>query len=594
MADSFAREAVRSGRYALGLALRADRRRTLTTGFFQVIGALAAIGTVVIGKLLLERILDDGATSPQQLLWPLLGLALVTAVTGSIAVIRAQQERLLGERVSQLVWNEVLDVVTQVDLMTYEQPGFITEYANVERGGMTRPLPMTKSVFGLLGALLSVLAMLIALISIAPVLAPILCLGAIPAVIVSRLASRSEFAFSRRLTPPFMRREYLRRVLTHREYAAEVRSFGAAPNLRSRHSILDGVVVDGLRAQVTSRTRLALVQIAGSAASLVAVLLVIVYMLDQGYLTLPEAGAAAIAVRILGSQLSAVYGAFSTLTESAPFVAELNRFLRNRPQPAPRLAPRTLQHRLTMRDVQFQYPGRERAALSDVDLFIDRGEVVALVGENGSGKTTLANIVAGLYEADSGEIRWDEEPVSREQVRASVTMVFQEFSRFSLNVTDNVDIAGESAGEPERVWKAAHDAQLGETIATLPEGFDTMLGRDLDEGLDLSGGQWQRMALARALLKNSSLIVLDEPSAALDPRAENELFQDVRRVLNGRAALLISHRYSNVKHADRIYVLDGGRVVECGSHRELMQLGGKYADLFTLQSAAYDMESVDD
>ncbi|MDI9894211.1 ABC transporter ATP-binding protein [Rhodococcus sp. IEGM 1381] len=594
MAESFASEAFRSTKFALGLAFRADPRRTVSTGFFQIVGALAAIGTVVIGKVLLERILDDGATSPQQLLWPLLGLALVTAVTGSIAVIRGQQERLLGERVSQLVWNKVLDVVTNVDLMTYEQPGFITEYANVERGGMTRPLPMTKSVFGLIGAGLGVSAMLIALMSIAPVLAPILFLGAVPAVIVSRLASRSEFAFSRRLTPAFMRREYLRRVLTHREYAAEIRSFGAAPNLRSRHSALDAVVGNGLKGQVASRTKLALVQTAGSALSLVAVLLVIVYMLDRGLLTLPQAGAAAIAVRILGSQLSSVYSSFSALTESAPFVSDLNRFLRKRTSPAGRAEPMTLQHRLTLSDVQFRYPGRDDAALADIDMFIDRGEVVALVGENGSGKTTLANIVAGLYEPDSGEVRWDEVPLERERVRASVTMVFQDFAQFSLSVTDNIDVAGQSSADPGRVHTAAFDAQLTDTIASLPSGFDTMLGRDLDEGLDLSGGQWQRMALARALLKNSSLIVLDEPSAALDPRAENELFNDVRRVLNGRAALLISHRYSNVKHADRIYVLDGGRVVECGSHRELMRLGGKYADLFTLQSTAYSMETVDD
>ncbi|WP_183130277.1 ABC transporter ATP-binding protein [Rhodococcus sp. SBT000017] len=549
---------------------------------------------MVIGKVLLERILDDGATSPQQLLWPLLGLALVTAITGSIAVIRNQQERLLGERVSQLVWNEVLDVVTNVDLMTYEQPGFITEYANVERGGMTRPLPMTKSVFGLMGAGLGVVAMLFALVSIAPVLAPILFLGAIPAVIVSRLASRSEFAFAQRLTPDFLRREYLRRVLTHREYAAEVRSFGAAPNLRSRHTMLDGVVADGLKTQVAGRTRLALVQIAGSALSLVAVLLVIVYMLDRNFLSLPQAGAAAIAVRILGSQLSSVYGSFSTLTESAPFVAELNKFLRNRPKVNALGEPEVLHRRLTLSNVGFQYPGRETAALAGIDLFIDRGEVVALVGENGSGKTTLANIVAGLYEADSGEILWDDEPLARERVRASVTMVFQDFAQFSFSVSDNIDIAGRAITNPGRVHLAAQGAQLAETIASLPSGFDTMLGRDLDDGLDLSGGQWQRMALARALLKNSSLIVLDEPSAALDPRAENELFHDVRRVLDGRAALLISHRYSNVKHADRIYVLDGGRVVECGSHYELMSRGGKYADLFTLQSAAYSIESADE
>ncbi|MGU3432759.1 ABC transporter ATP-binding protein [Actinomycetes bacterium M1A6_2h] len=595
MSDTFGVQAFRAGRFALGLALRADTRRTLTTGIFQIIGAVAALGTVLIGKVLLERILIDGSTSPLQLLWPLLGLAVVSAVTGSIGVIRAQQERLLSERVTQVVWDDVLDVVTNVDLMTYERPGFITEYANVERGGMTRPLPMTKSVFGLLGSVLGVAAMLIALIGIAPILAPILMLGGVPAVVVSRVASKSEFAFARKFTSPYLKREYLRQVLTHREFAAEVRSFGAAPNLRGRHRALDKLVIDGLVVHVRGRTRLSLIQIAGSAAALVAVLLVIVWMLDHNILTLPEAGAAAIAVRILGAQLSGAYAAYGTLTESAPFIAELSRFL-DRPHfinpladPAV-LAPGVLQRGLELTGVSFQYPGRERPALDNVDLHIAAGEVVAVVGENGSGKTTLANIVAGLYAADEGDVRWDGDEVSGERLAAAVTMVFQNFNRFSFDVTDNIDIAGLSAGDPARVRAAATDAQLASIVEQLPDGYDTMLGRDLDEGIDLSGGQWQRMALARALLKNSSLVVLDEPSAALDPRAENDLFEDVRRVLHGRAALLISHRYSNVRLADRIYVMHAGRVVESGTHRQLMSLQGKYAELFKLQSAAYAME----
>jgi ATP-binding cassette, subfamily B, bacterial len=220
--------------------------------------------------------------------------------------------------------------------------------------------------------------------------------------------------------------------------------------------------------------------------------------------------------------------------------------------------------------------------VSDVDLDIRPGEVVALVGENGSGKTTLAKIVAGLYEPATGSRDWDGAPLPAPDVRASVTVIFQDFVRYQMTVRDNITISG--AGDPDA---AALSAGLTSTLRRLPAGMDTMLGRDLDEGVDISGGQWQRVALARALHRDTPLIVLDEPAAALDPRAEHELFTNVRATLGGRAALLISHRFSSTRLADRIYVMSEGRVVECGTHDELMASAGQYAELYRLQSAAY-------
>ncbi|MGH3991395.1 MAG: ATP-binding cassette domain-containing protein [Pseudonocardiaceae bacterium] len=219
---------------------------------------------------------------------------------------------------------------------------------------------------------------------------------------------------------------------------------------------------------------------------------------------------------------------------------------------------------------------------------IRAGEVVALVGENGSGKTTLAKIVAGLYEPATGTRHWDGGTVPASDIRASVSVIFQDFVRYQMTVRDNIVIGdGDRPASEDAVVEAARRAGVLGAVRELPDGVDTMLGRELDEGTDISGGQWQRLALARALYRDTPLVVLDEPTAALDPRAEHELFADVRAVLDGRAALLISHRFSSTRLADRIYVMDGGRVVECGTHDELMARAGQYAELYGLQSSAY-------
>ncbi|MGH3924168.1 MAG: ATP-binding cassette domain-containing protein, partial [Pseudonocardiaceae bacterium] len=202
--------------------------------------------------------------------------------------------------------------------------------------------------------------------------------------------------------------------------------------------------------------------------------------------------------------------------------------------------------------------------------------------------TTLAKIVAGLYEPMAGTRHWDGAPVPAPDIRASVSVIFQDFVRYQMTLRDNIVISdGDRPASEAAVAEATRRAGVLGTARELPDGVDTILGRDLDEGVDLSGGQWQRVALARALYRDTPLVVLDEPTAALDPRAEHELFADVRAVLGGRAALLISHRFSSTRMADRIYVMDGGRVVECGTHDELMARAGQYAELYGLQSSAY-------
>ncbi|WP_299576126.1 ABC transporter ATP-binding protein [uncultured Williamsia sp.] len=572
-----------ASRYALRLCVESDRRGTYVIGVGQVMGAVATAMLVVSVKYVAEALLSAGKSS----LWPIVILAASASLISGLAAIRTQQERRLAEAVSQRVWREVLAVVARVPLIRFEERGFITRYAQVERGGLMQPLPMTRSLFSLVGSVLSTALLVAAVATIAPILIPILALGAIPAIVVSRLASRHEFAFQKTATATYIGRERLRRVLSEREFAAEVRAYDAADHFMHIHDRLDASFLDMLLVHVRRRSWLAFFQIVGTTVALLAALIAIAIMVDNGSITLASAGAAAVAARMLGGQLSSLYAAYSGLIEAAPFLTQLREFVVTPADPLRTGAPTELSGGMALRDISFTYPQNEGPALDGVSIDIGAGEIVALVGENGSGKSTLASIVGGLFRPDSGDVLWNGAPIEPDDMRASVATLFQDFGRFNLSVRDNIAVSGWSKTDDWPIRAAARRANFLRTAEGLSDGFDTVLGRDIDTGVDLSGGQWQRLALARALYKDSALVVLDEPSAALDPRAESELFEDVKATLDGRAALIISHRFANVRLADRIYVLHEGRVVESGTHDELMQTGGRYSELFRLQSMNY-------
>lgn len=564
---------------------RADPVGTAVAAVLQIVGAVAALGVVAASRLAFDAVLDPAAAG-LGLSVAMVLLALTTALVGSAGVLATQQQRLLGERVGRVVWQRILDTASRVDLLTYESTGFTTRLERLQQNVVGRPLMVTTALLGLSGGMVGAVGMAALLVSMQPLLLPILLVAGLPAVVAARRASRLEFRFAGAVTPLVHRRLYLRRLLNQRAYATELRAFGSAAWLTDRHDGLSRTFDGLLSAHVRRRQLLALLGTVAVGVALAVALLVIVALVRTGRLTLAEAGAAAVAVRLLSGQLATMFAGVGSLQECAPFLADLEEFVATAPPAAPPGVARPLTDELVLDGVRFRYPGRSGSAVDGVTLRIGAGEVVALVGENGSGKTTLAKIVAGLYEPDAGQVRWDGARVPAADVRASVSTVLQDFVRYQMTVRDNV-VIGDTARADGDVVPAIERAGFGATLAGLPEGPDTMLGRELDEGTDLSGGQWQRLALARALFRDRALIVLDEPTAALDPRAEHALFRDVRAVLDGRAALLISHRFSSVRLADRIYVLDAGRVVESGTHDELIAQAGQYAELYALQSAAY-------
>ena len=345
------------------------------------------------------------------------------------------------------------------------------------------------------------------------------------------------------------------------------------------------------------RTRLRRDGLASLASSLVtaAGIVFILWLHFSERISLGETAAAVGALLLMVPRLDGLASQLGMFHENALFVEDFWSFLDLQPRrmPAPTgygAAPETFSA-IQATDVTFTYPDAPAAALNGVSLEIAKGETVALVGENGAGKTTLTKLLCRLYDPDSGTIAWDGQDL-REcdpvQLRRRIAVIFQDFVRYQLSARENVGFGDVAAiDELDPITDAARRAGAHDFLQGLPSEYETTLGRLFDEGHELSSGQWQRVALARAFVRDAPLVIMDEPTAALDARAEYELFEAMRDLFTDRAVLLISHRFSSVRMADRIYVLREGEVVESGAHDELVAAGGLYAELFSLQAASY-------
>jgi ATP-binding cassette subfamily B protein len=568
----------------------------IVTSMLTLLAGLGLAAQVLIAKRVLAVVLGEhGTLSLHAVLPDVIALAVVTAALQFAATANTEQSRVMAGLVEQYAIGQVVEAATTVDLLDYERSSFHDALQRAQLAASTRPVQMVNGLTAILGAAAGIVGISIALLVIQPFIVVLLAVGFVPVWLAARRSSRALRRYAIKQTERDRQRNYLFLILTHREMAAEMRAFSLVDFFRTRLNNVYSLRINDLRRLARERMLIGMVGTALNALLTIITMLFLVWLLTSGRISLSAAGAAAGAIVLLAERMHGLGGSSGSMYENTlymedftTFVDQLPEIRRSRPTgPAPAAF-----RRLSASNLVFTYPSREVPSLQGVSIEIGNDEVVALVGENGSGKTTLAKLLAGLYPPDSGTIMWDDtniEGVDPNELRRSIALIFQEFGQYYMTAGENIGLGDVTRiSDVDGITEASRLAQADRFIQDLPKGYDNLLGPEFFGGANLSLGQWQRIALARAFFRDAPFVILDEPTASLDPRAEAALFDNVRTLYQGRAVLLISHRFSSVRSADRIYVMDSGLVVEHGTHEELMAQRGLYAELFELQASAYD------
>ncbi len=584
-------------RTAFAMVWESDRRRAVEAFGLQIgLGITTGI-QLLITRNLIAAVLDPRVTrDATPLVTQLVAMVVIETASQFVTLYQQQQQQVLMEQIQRRAGLRVVDVASQVDMARFDTPEFQDRLSRAQQA-MGRLFQVTFSTIGLVRSVATIVGVAVALFLLAPVLLVVMLVGFVPTWLTSAAISRRVYQFTWEMTPNDRKRGYVMSLFTGRDQAKEVRAFGLTSYLRTLYERLSDERLARLLQHLRDRARLSFLGSLGSSLLQAVGYGLLAYLALSGRLGLPEAGAAAAAAQQLRGGLSGLVGSATQLYESSLYLYDAEIFLgllaTLRAKRGTRPVPQRFQ-RLAVGDVHFSYPTSqpiEREALRGVSLEIGADEVVALVGENGSGKTTLAKVLSDLYVPDRGQVRWDGIDVAEmdgDAFHDRVAVLFQDFARFMLTAKENIGLGKvERIEDIDAIVQAAERSGAHRFIKEWDRAYETILGPVFIGGKDISIGQWQRIALARAFFRDAPLVILDEPTAALDARAEHDLFERMRELFVGRAVLLISHRFSSVRSADRIYVMHEGEIVEEGTHAELMALGGRYAELFTMQAKAY-------
>ena len=587
----------RYSRRALELVWSTNRALTLALALLTLIAGILPASVAYVGALIVDAVVaairaGGGVATRVAQLVVLEGMlvAAIAAAQRGLSLCQSLLRAQLGQRVNVMILEKALTL----ELQHFEDSEFYDKLTRARREASTRPLSLVTRTFGLVQNGISLVSYGVLLARFSPWAVAVLLLAGLPAFVAEAKFSGDAFRLFRWRSPETRMQIYLETVIAREDHAKEVKLYGLGPRLLERYRDIFRRLYREDRALTMRRDAwgfglglIATAALYGAYAwiAVTAVRRVITLGQMTMYVALFRQGQAAV---------SAMLAAVGGMYEDNLYLSTLYEYLETNVAAPAGTAVRGPhpEDGVRFEDVSFTYPGAEEAALEHVTLHLIPGASLALVGENGSGKTTLIKLLTRLYAPTSGRILLDGQDLAEwddSALRERIGVIFQDFARYQMLVGENVGAGDERFFEDEERWRtAAVKGRASEFIETLPAGYRTQLGKWFRDGRELSGGQWQKIALSRAFMRiRADILVLDEPTAAMDAQAESEVFEHFRQLSRERITILISHRFSTVRMADQIAVLNHGRIIEHGSHEELMKLNGRYAQLFTLQARGY-------
>jgi len=585
---------------ALRLVWQANPVATVGLGFLTLGGALLPAAQAWVGKLIVDGVVasiqkgndpDQVRTVFYYLIIELILFLLSTGINHSRRLI----QQLIQLQLANQIRSEIIRKALTLDLAFFEHPDFYDRLQNARREGGYKPVELINDTFQIVQNMITLISFAALMLRFSPWLVLILLATSIPAFIAETRFSEQGFRLLTRRAPETRQINYLSRLLTEDTAAKEIKLFNLGSTLLKRYKTLFDKFFQEDKSLAVRRA------LVGFSLGLVATLgfygsyAWIVWRTVQGMISLGDMTLYLSIFRQGQSTFQSILAGVGNIYENNLFMAHYFEFLELKPQmqvatPAEKL-PASLTRGIEFRGVGFRYPESDEWVLRGIDLKILPGEKIALVGHNGAGKTTLIKLLSRLYDPTEGTILIDGTDI-REldplDLRQKIGVIFQDFVRYHLPISENIGFGQiEAADRMDKIVDSARKSGADAMIENLPQGYQTMLGRWFHGGHELSLGQWQRVALARAFMRDAEILVLDEPTASLDAQTEYEIFQHFKELTDGKMAILISHRFSTVRMADRIVVIEGGRVAENGSHEELLRREGIYARLFSMQAEGY-------